>query len=56
MCNVETLEPCNMDDCDGIIEIDNTGFEDDEEECFFCIKVDCICDEMTDRYKERDLF
>jgi hypothetical protein len=44
MCNVMTLEPCDNDECE------------DLEDCFFCNKVDCICDELTDRYKEDDLF
>ena len=44
MCNVMTLEPCDNDECE------------DLEDCFFCNKVDCICDELTDRYKEIDLF
>ena len=44
VCNVITLEPCDNDECE------------DLEDCFFCNKVDCICDELTDRYKEADLF
>ena len=40
---------CNR--CMGI-EIDD---DPDNEECFFCEKIDCICDELTDNYKERDL-
>ena len=47
MCNVETREWCDNDDCDQL---------EDLEDCFFCNKVDCICDELTDRYKEIDLF
>ena len=47
MCNVETREWCDNDDCDQL---------EDLEDCFFCNKVDCICDELTDRYKEDDLF
>lgn len=53
MCDIETREPCTEDDCEGIIEIDTEGLDED---CFFCNKFDCICDELTDRYKERDLF
>ena len=57
MCDIETLEPCNEDNCEGVIEIDDTGFKDDYEGCFLCDSKDsCICDDLTDRYKERDLF
>jgi len=36
-------DPC--DDCMGIPS-------DIEDQCFFCEKIDCICDELTDNYKE----
>lgn len=32
------------------------GDSDTEEQCFFCDKIDCICDDLTDAYRERDLF
>jgi hypothetical protein len=37
-------------------EEDNEDSEDTDPRCFFCNEIDgCICDEITDRYKERDL-
>jgi len=53
VCDIETREPCTDEDCEGLDILDA---EEDLEECFLCDKVDCICDELTDRYKERDLF
>lgn len=35
-------DPC--DDCMGV--------PNNDDECFFCEKVNCICDELTDNYKE----
>jgi hypothetical protein len=55
MCDMETLEPCNDEDCEGLYEI-GLNHEDDDERCSTCNKVDCICDMLTDTYRERDLF
>ena len=55
MCNIETLEPCNDDDCEGLYVPEDYDFDDDPR-CSTCEKIDCICDELTDRYRERDLF
>lgn len=55
MCNIETLEPCNDEDCEGLyVPVDYE--EEDEGGCGTCDKRDCICDMLTDTYRERDLF
>jgi hypothetical protein len=54
MCNIETLEPCNDDECEGLYTPEDD--EDLEDPCSTCNKVDCLCDFYTDTYRERDLF
>lgn len=56
MCNIETLEPCFDDDCEGLSTIARADMGLPEEEpCFICDNDVCICDEMYESYKERNL-
>ena len=54
MCDIETLEPCADDECEGLYTAEED--EDLEDPCSTCNKVDCLCDFYTDTYRERDLF